>query len=169
MSQTTTQGRLPDALFSSIIEHAPLISMDLVVRDMAGNVLLGKRLNRPAQGYWFVPGGRIRKGEHFDAAFSRLVREELGVELTLAQARFLGPYEHHYSDNVFGEDFSTHYVVLGFEVVLPEQPDALPCAQHGEYRWLPIEVLLADPLVHIHSKWYVASNSLMPDLNSKPG
>ena len=74
MSQITTQGRLPDALFSSIIEHAPLISMDLVVRDMAGNVLLGKRLNRPAQGYWFVPGGRIRKGEHFDAAFSRQQR-----------------------------------------------------------------------------------------------
>lgn len=81
-----------------------------------------------------MPGGRIRKGEHFDAAFSRLVREELGVELTLAQARFLGPYEHHYSDNVFGEQFSTLYVVLGFEVILPEQPDALPCAQHGEYQ-----------------------------------
>ncbi|MBP8173472.1 MAG: GDP-mannose mannosyl hydrolase [Aeromonadaceae bacterium] len=154
MSQTTTQGRLPDALFSSIIEHAPLISMDLVVRDGAGMVLLGKRLNRPAQGYWFVPGGRIRKGERFDAAFSRLVQEELGVELTLAQARFLGPYEHHYSDNVFGEQFSTHYVVLGFEVVLPEQPHALPCAQHGEYCWFPVDELLAAPDVHVHSKWY---------------
>ena len=72
---TLMQGRLPDALFSSIIEHAPLISMDLVVRDGAGRVLLGKRLNRPAKGFWFVPGGRIRKGERFEASFSRLVME----------------------------------------------------------------------------------------------
>lgn len=148
------QGRLPDALFSSIIEHSPLISIDLVVRDDAGNVLLGKRLNRPAKDYWFVPGGRIRKDERFEVAFSRLVAEELGVALSLRQARFLGPYEHHYPDNVFGDGFSTHYVVLGFEVILSDRPSELPCAQHGEYRWFPVNELLEDPLVHVHSKWY---------------
>ena len=54
---------LDKSTFTTVIDSSPLVSIDLVVLDREGNVLLGERLNRPAQGYWFVPGGRITKNE----------------------------------------------------------------------------------------------------------
>lgn len=37
--------------FKTIVDKTPLISIDLVVKNTAGKVLLGQRLNRPAQGF----------------------------------------------------------------------------------------------------------------------
>jgi len=51
--------RLDDDTFEMIIDCTPLISIDLVVRESSGRILLGQRLNRPAQGFWSVPGSRI--------------------------------------------------------------------------------------------------------------
>lgn len=109
---------LPDETFKSVIQHTPLISIDLIVRNEQGEVLLGKRVNAPAKGYWFVPGGRVRKNETLDDAFVRLVHEELGIEsgLTRADAKFLGVFEHFYDDCIFGDDISTHYIVLAYEL-----------------------------------------------------
>lgn len=57
--------------FLEIVRLTPLVSIDLIVLDQAGDVLLGRRVNRPAQGMWFVPGGRIRKDETLADAFKR--------------------------------------------------------------------------------------------------
>lgn len=145
-------------IFSTIIKNTPLISIDLIIKDKTGAVLLGERLNRPAKGYWFVPGGRIRKDERFSQAFNRLVLEELGFDYPYEKARFIGPFEHHYSDSVFDEYSSTHYVVLGFEITISERPNKLPCAQHNNYNWFSIDELLDSPHVHLHTKWYFQPN-----------
>ncbi|MEZ8257963.1 GDP-mannose mannosyl hydrolase [Vibrio cyclitrophicus] len=140
--------------FKTVVEFTPLVSIDLVVKSSNGQVLLGERTNRPAQGYWFVPGGRILKDETFKLAFKRLTKVELGIELTLDNAQFLGPYEHHYKDNFSGTSFSTHYVVLGYEVVLDVEVSDLPKEQHGNYRWWCVEELLGSDLVHQNTKDY---------------
>src|SRR3954466_13792753 len=54
---------LSDAQFADVVRLAPLVSIDLVIRDPDGDVLVGLRTNAPAKGFWFVPGGRIRKNE----------------------------------------------------------------------------------------------------------
>ena len=54
---------LNDTDFLHIVDATPLVSIDLVLRNERDEVLLGQRKNRPAQGIWFVPGGRIRKNE----------------------------------------------------------------------------------------------------------
>jgi colanic acid biosynthesis protein WcaH len=105
---------LDDTTFKTVIASTPLISIDLVIKNTKGEYLLGFRNNRPAQGFWFVPGGRILKDETMDDAFIRLCKDELGVALMPQQAVFLGAFEHFYSDCVFGEDVTTHYVVLGY-------------------------------------------------------
>ena len=127
---------LPDETFKSIIQHTPLISIDLIVRNEQGEVLLGKRVNAPAKGNWFVPGGRVRKNETLDNAFIRLVSEELGIEsgVTRADAKFLGVFEHFYEDNVFEDDVSTHYVVLAYELIL-DNLNLKNSEQHSQYRW----------------------------------
>lgn len=154
--------------FKTIIDTTPLVSIDLLVRNAQGQILVGKRVNRPAQGYWFVPGGRILKNERLAEAFSRLTEAELGLKLDVRNARYLGLYEHFYDDSIFTDaetdvsindvstnDVSTHYVVNGFELVLPESHVNLPCEQHNEYRWLSEEEFKTSDEVHVHSRWYL--------------
>jgi colanic acid biosynthesis protein WcaH len=81
------KSMLDGATFKTVIDSTPLISIDLVVRDGEGRVLLGQRLNRPAQGFWFVPGGRILKSESLSSAFRRLTLDELGIEIDIADDR----------------------------------------------------------------------------------
>ncbi|HHJ4519702.1 GDP-mannose mannosyl hydrolase [Citrobacter portucalensis] len=151
---TNKRHWLDKAQFQQIVAATPLISLDLIVRNAQGQVLLGRRLNRPAQGCWFVPGGRVRKDERLDAAFLRLTQEELGVATSRERARFLGPYEHFYADNFSGDDFTTHYVVLGYELAWQGQQDALPVSQHDQYRWFDVGELLQATSVHQHTKDY---------------
>lgn len=126
---------LDSEAFRQVVASTPLVSIDLVVRNTKGELLLGKRLNRPAQGYWFVPGGRVLKDESLDAAFQRLAEVELGCQLQRKSARLLGVYEHFYDDSVFGDDPSTHYVALAYCVCTDLDLGQLPTPQHGEYRW----------------------------------
>jgi hypothetical protein len=44
---------LAEDTFKKIVASTPLVSIDLLVRDTQGNILLGKRVNRPAQGAWW--------------------------------------------------------------------------------------------------------------------
>ncbi len=79
----------------------------------------------------------------------------VGITLTREQAEHLGPYEHFYNDFVFGEEVSTHYVVLGYRIVLDIVVDDLPKKQHGQYQWFTKEQMREDASVHEHSKWYI--------------
>ena len=121
-------------------------------------MLLGQRTNRPAQGFWFVPGGRILKNEAMAAAFLRLSKAELGFASELGDAEFLGVYEHFYTDNFSGTDFSTHYVVLGYRLVHDLDLNSLPDAQHHSYRWFDVAELLASVQVHDNTKAYFLSD-----------
>lgn len=144
--------------FRTVVRSAPLVSIDLVVINSQGQVLLGQRTNRPAQGFWFVPGGRILKNEAMAAAFLRLSKAELGFASELGDAEFLGVYEHFYTDNFSGTDFSTHYVVLGYRLVHDLDLNSLPDAQHHSYRWFDIAELLASVQVHDNTKAYFLSD-----------
>ena len=141
--------------FSTIITNTPLVSIDLVIKNKHGQALLGQRLNKPAKGFWFVPGGRIFKNEAMSDAFERLTREELGQEFSIDQASLLGPFEHFYTDNVFGDDFSTHYVAIAYVLTLDDTLEELPInIQHGSYKWFDMDTLNNNQQVHIHTKWY---------------
>ena len=148
-------SRLTPELYGLIVRHTPLTSMDLVVRNRRGEMLLGLRRNRPAQGWWFVPGSRYGKNETFAQAFARICREELGLECAIDEARPLGAFEHFYDDNFSADPgFGTHYVVLAYELVLDERRLALPDDQHREYLWLGDEEILSRADVHPNTKAY---------------
>ena len=141
--------------FSTVIESTPLVSIDLVVKNKQGQALLGERLNKPAKGNWFVPGGRILKDESMANAFKRLTLEELGQTFTIEQAKLLGPFDHFYNDNVFGDEFTTHYVAIAYVITLDTELEQLPLdVQHGSYKWFDIDLLMADSKVHKHTKNY---------------
>lgn len=91
-----------------------------------------------------------------DDAFGRLCRLELGISMSRDQASFIGPFEHFYTDYVFGEDVTTHYVVLGYQINLDIELSQLPQEQHNEYALFSHIRILDDGDVHTHSKCYVS-------------
>jgi colanic acid biosynthesis protein WcaH len=145
--------------FLGVVAATPLVAVDLVMVRGNSEILLGLRNNRPAQGYWFAPGGRIRKNEPLQSALARVALEELGLMLnTVPRAPYLlGAYEHFYTDCFAGDvGVSTHYVVLGHLVQLPAG-FALPHAdaQHAELRWWPLQEAQASEAVHGFTRDYV--------------
>jgi colanic acid biosynthesis protein WcaH len=76
------------------------VVLDLLIFNDSGKVLLGLRQNRPAKGYWFVPGGRVFKNETLSHAFTRILANETGLsEIDIKNVCFHGIYEHFHEDN----------------------------------------------------------------------
>lgn len=156
---------LADRHFAQIIRHAPLVSIDLVIRDPQGCALVGLRTNEPAKGALFVPGGIIRKNETIETAFSRILNAETGCTASLGGAQFLGAFQHFYETNRYGDPgYGTHYVVLGYTIDLPERPELILDSQHKEFRWMTPAEILSSSEVHPNTKAYFLHQSAKPDV-----
>jgi colanic acid biosynthesis protein WcaH len=148
--------KLADEEFIRVINTTPLAAIDLIVRNELGEVLLGRRRNRPAQHYWFVPGGRILKNERSQDALQRIGLSEL--QMRMPSGRLLGVFDHIYQDNYLGlPDIGTHYVTFGYQVEM-KKSDLLihneHDEQHAELKWWSIGALLLNEQVHQNTKLY---------------
>jgi colanic acid biosynthesis protein WcaH len=147
-----------DERWLQIVADAPLVAIDLILQRADGRVLLGKRANRPAQGFWFVPGGRVLKGERLADALVRIARRELGAAVPVESWQFVAPFEHFYDDNFLNAPgIGTQYVVLAHRLTLPD--DAfVPQAddQHEELRWFTVAEAAGDAAVHPNAQAYFA-------------
>jgi colanic acid biosynthesis protein WcaH len=156
-------GLLPLAQFQHAVAALPLVSVDWVLTNPSGELLVGQRLNAPARGAWFTPGGRIRKGEPLAEALRRVAAEELGLAEERAatltrRGELMGAWDHFYPDATFSHTVPTHYVNLPYAARLTEAEVSalrLPVGeQHGHWQWLPLAS--AAERVHEHVKPYVA-------------
>jgi colanic acid biosynthesis protein WcaH len=144
-----------DDEFAHIVRLAPLVSIDLIIRDNEQKVLVALRTNEPAKGAYFVPGGCIRKNETIESAFLRILEKETGCRAHFADARFLGVFQHFYPTNRYElSGYGTHYVVLAYEMRFAGRPMITLDGQHSGYRWMN-EVELKTALdVHDNTKAY---------------
>ena len=157
---TIDQEPIREDKFSDIVRSAPLPSVDLIIRDADGRVLVGLRTNEPAKNYYFVPGGVIRKNENIELAFARILRAETGCRASFTNARFLGVFQHFYSTNRFGDpSYGTHYVVLAYELQLDHRPAIVLDAQHSASKWMAEADLVSASDVHENTKAYFRRQS----------
>lgn len=78
---------IPETLYDQILRSVPIACVDIaIVSD--GSILLIKRRDPPALGQWWVPGGRVLKGERMRETARRKAREEVGI------ACHVGPIIH---------------------------------------------------------------------------
>lgn len=108
---------LPEETWETIVQHSPIVSVDLVVLADDG-VVLGKRRNEPARGEWFVPGGRVHKGERLEAAVARVGRAELGVAVDILER--IGVYEHLWEAGDVADAGGKHHVPVAYTVRVVE-------------------------------------------------
>lgn len=87
---------IPAPLYTAILEALPLLCVDVVIVHQ-NKYLLVKRKNKPAKDKWWVPGGRVIKGEKMEDAVKRKVKEELGIEIKILST--LGYYEDTWTKN----------------------------------------------------------------------
>jgi len=120
---------IPDDEWKMITEKMPIVSVDLIVLHKGG-IILGKRKNEPAKGEWFVPGGRVRKGESLKDAVHRIAKEEIGTDVEIKE--MLGAYEHFYDIADFNVS-RKHYVAIAF-IVTPINEKFIPDNQHTELK-----------------------------------
>ena len=66
---------IPEPLYRQFLENMPLACVDVAIVDR-GRVLLVKRNDAPARGEWWVPGGRVWKGEMLRDTAARKARED---------------------------------------------------------------------------------------------
>ena len=146
---------LSKSIFKIIIASTPLVALDFIIK-YDNRFLLGRRINEPAKGYYFVPGGRIRKGETLEMACKRLTQNELGIMIDFSKMKFHMNMEHIYHNSVFDNATTTHYVCLSYYYKLDEVEYAQLNLddQHSETIWLSKEDLMTHNNVHENTKKY---------------
>ena len=124
------QEWIPEDLYRKILNVVSVPCVDLIIRA-DNRFLLGKRLNEPAKGQWFVPGGRVNKGERLQDVAIRKAKEEVGLEISPEQIKMLSTGE-----TIF-EDSDRHTVNVAFTIDLSSPMEIVDFdnKQHSEFRW----------------------------------
>ena len=150
---------LPPEDFLFIVDNAPLVSIDLIVRGTTENkILLGLRRNRPAQNTWFVPGGRIdKKWKSLSEAFHNITKNELGIDFEYDDTTLIKVTQHFYENDNFAnkEGIDTYYIVIALEFFIDKiDINNLPMKQHEKWDWFSEKKLLENRNVHEYVKEY---------------
>lgn len=159
--------------FKSVVRDTVLVSLDLILINERGEVLVGRRKNGPACDYLFVPGGRVMKGEALAAALQRVAAQETGLTLSPSEVVLHGVYDHFYDDSCFEDrSISTQYVVIACLCKVDSGVSIRADQQHQSLDFLPIADLMASPLVHSYTKNYFrrdAENLFLGAFRPTPG
>ena len=115
---------IDEKLYKKILEVMPIPTVDAIIVHN-GKFLLLKRNNPPVKGEWWLPGGRIRKGEQLEEAVKREVREETGLECKII--RQVG---------VINQIFPECHTVSIYYLVKSESGDVKLNREHSGYRWV---------------------------------
>ncbi|MFH0953977.1 MAG: NUDIX domain-containing protein [Verrucomicrobiota bacterium] len=123
---------IPEKLYHQIIANVPIACVDVAI-VARGSVLLVKRKDPPARGKWWVPGGRVLKGEMMKETAARKAREEVGIEC------HVGPIIHT-AETIFPDGpggIPIHSINSCF-FLYPVDPNFKPKldGRHGEYKWV---------------------------------
>ena len=144
---TITDSRkfLPSEMYGKLVRDCVVCCLDcLIVRiDKEGKkeCLLVKRSSEPVKGVWWLPGGRLLKGETFFAAAKRKSMQETGLT-DVTPIQVLGvwntffPTSHWDTDTEKGTQTVNPIVLVelngaGANVQLDETSE--------QYRWIPLD------------------------------
>ena len=114
------------------MSEGPELAVGAVVVDH-DQLLLVRRGRGPAQGFWSVPGGRVRRDETLAEAVTRELREETGLEGVcgplIGWAEILDP------------DLGHHFVVLDFEATIVGDGEPVAGDDAAEAEWVDLHAV----------------------------
>ena len=155
-------GYLKTEQFQLALRLVPLVSIDLCILSPEDDILLGLRKNRPAKGYWFTPGGRVRKGETLASAVARIFLDELGLGIDhFPVGKLMGVWDHLFSESVFKDNEPTHYVNIPYLYKIDSGNrhkinQCLSCSgQHSRWSWVSLNSEKSNLPIHHYAYKYI--------------
>ena len=104
-----TAKKLPDDAYGQALDRFVISTLDLVVANSAGEILLGKRAWEPAKDVFWIVGGARDRGESFEETAVRHLKRELGIELEPMRFWEIGFYSLAFAKRRQApEDHGTH-------------------------------------------------------------
>jgi len=122
--------RIPSDTYKEFHRLMPILCVDLVVKHH-DRFLLVKRKNKPAQGKWWFPGGRVWKGETLKASAKRKLKEEVGLKTN--EPILLGFEETFFRDGPFGDP--THSINAVFMITVTSKTVPVLDNQSSNAMW----------------------------------
>ena len=90
--------------YEKIIDLIPICCVDVIIVS-DDKYLLIKRRKNPEKNKWWVPGGRIFKGERIKTCALRKAKEEAGLKCSFV--KILGIYETFFDKGIYGKPLHT--------------------------------------------------------------
>ena len=121
---------IPQDQYKYILENIPIACVDVCIICDKG-VLLVKRNTEPCMGMYWIPGGRIFKGEMLRDCAKRKCVEEVGLDCTI------GPIVHT-DETVFETgpfDIKVHSINVCF-LAVPHHLNIKLDQYSSEYKWI---------------------------------
>ena len=115
---------IEEQLFRKIRRALPIATVDALIVNN-NRLLLMKRRNPPMNGVWWIPGGRLLKGESLENAVLREVYEETGLKGKIL--RKVG---------VINQVFSEYHTVSVFFLVTVSSDKVMINDEHSAFRWV---------------------------------
>lgn len=121
---------IPEPLYRQILESLPIACVDVAIVHK-GAILLVKRADKPVQGEWWLPGGRVHKGEMMREAAIRKAQQETG--LTCHAGPIIHTAETIFPDGPGG--IPVHSINSCFLLYPAGEPVIRLDAHHSSYEW----------------------------------
>ena len=147
---------LDNKLWKTIVDNMPIPAKDLLFYSDKKGLLMGKRINKPAKDYYFVPGGRVLKNENRNNSIQRIANEEVGRLMDPNNSSSIGIYDHFYLDSIWeNTKITTHYIVEAILFVIEDDEIKFSLTnQHSEMVWIN-ELNIEKVKVHKYSMQYL--------------
>ncbi len=141
--------------WKNCVQMMPIFGIDIIILNKNLRVLMGQRINDPAKGFLFVPGGRVYKGEKRKNAFKRILLSETGLTYEFDKTELLGIYEHFYTIPNSNNNQKIHYVIEARKIKLNiNKEDINMNEQHSSFHWINMKDS-ADSKIHPYCKDYI--------------
>src|SRR6266568_7285147 len=99
--------------YRRVLSVMPIVCVDCLVMNESHEFLLVQRENEPLKGEYWVPGGRVYKGERLVDAVHRKMREEIGVDVEVVDnVGFFELFQDRTEQNATGGVHSISIVYL---------------------------------------------------------
>lgn len=118
--------------YIKVMDTMPVVCIDCVVANDRGEYLLVKRDNEPLKGEYWVPGGRLHKGERLEEAVHRKMRQEIGVDVEIVEN--LGFFEEFFDKTAQDSRGGFHAVSFLF-LVRPLSVEIRLDHQSSDWGW----------------------------------
>jgi colanic acid biosynthesis protein WcaH len=120
---------IENELYNKMVENLPILCVDGFIISN-GKILLLKRNNKPAQGQWWVPGGRVLKNEKLENAILRKIKDETNLDVKIIEILDI-------CETIFENKHTVNICYL----LSTDDLNIKLNSEHSEYIWFELEKL----------------------------